>query len=335
MDNVSKEKTKDINLKKYKKIAKENNYDEFYKILKGDCKNIRIFLDERNLSEDKDYFNFLIDFWSNLKISEDHLAIDYYIEKYLENKISFKFESYREYYDENSEKYFLKESNDPKVIELRNNIYIHQKVIERLIYQDIKVQYNLEDEDVEQEVFLNKIGKSGASSGTSELSISSYSIDFYGNYVDTTLAVYGRRYFFYAYLLTKTAIILKPIKLNYESIFYNDKEIVYYLSLENIEKIKANDKRILYVMKNCKNLYVTLTNCGSFRFKKLLMEYANKKNIDFEIEGEEIISYIKNSNNINYGGDNINTMERERSNLLFISFFLLIFIVLLCLLLLW
>lgn len=331
MDNINREKTKDINLKKYEKIAKENNYDEFYKALKGDYKNIRNFLDEKNLSEDKDYFNFLVVFWKNLKNSELEPSIDCYIERYLENKIDFKFESYREYYDENSEKYFLKNSAEPKVIELRNNIYIHQKAIERLIFEDIKLQYNLKDDDVEQEVFLNKIGESGVLSGTSKLSISSYSIDFYGNYVDTTLAVYGRRCFFYVYLLTKTAIILKPIKINYESIFYNNREIVYYLSLENIKEIKTDSKAILYVMKNCKNLFMPLTNCGAFRFKKILLEYAKEKNIDIQNNDEEPINYINHDNNIKYT-DGINVIEKENSNLFFISTFLIIFILLLSML---
>lgn len=220
--------------------------------------------------------------WKNLKLNEDELSLDFYIEKYLENKVSFKFENYKEYYRKNTEKIFIEESNDPKVITMRNNIYIHQRVIGRLILEDVKMQFNIKDEDIEIERFLNKIGT--RSSSLFNKATNSYLVDFYGNYIDTSIRYQPLNYFFYVYILTKSFMIIKPININYKSLYYNDKEVVRQIFLNDINKIKfvKECKTINFVLKNGKTIYMYITNYGLYRLKDDLEKYCEDKKITFE-----------------------------------------------------
>lgn len=285
MNNINHKLENDINIKEYEKAIRNNNYEEFYKNLKNDFNIIRRVLDEKNLNDDENYFNFLISLWRNMRKNEGELSLDFYIEKYLENKVSFKFENYKEYYRRNTEKIFIEESDDPEVITMRNNIYIHQRAIGRLILEDVKMQFNIKDEDIEIERFLNKIGTS--SSSLFNKATNSYLVDFYGNYVDTSIRYQPLNYFFYVYILTKSFMIIKPININYKSLYYNDnKEVVRKIFLSDINKIKFVEecKTINFVLKSKKTIYMYITNYGLYRLKDDLEKYCEDKKITFEMK---------------------------------------------------
>ena len=284
MNSSEKKLLENINIKKYVEIANSNDYYMFYKNLRKDFNFIRKLLNRRNLCSDRNYFNFIITFWSDLKGVDTKISRDlpFYIDKYIEGKSNFKFENYKDYYEKNTEKIFIKTSTDSKVINLRVNNYIHQKAIERLIIEEIKSSFNIQNKDIYSEFFLNKILKNSSSVYT--VSTNAYLIDFYGNYIDTSIRYEPLNYFFYVYILTQEFIIIKPIKVNYKNVYDNNKEIIYKFSLNDISKIKFYSRAVQYVFRNNRILNMDLTNYGTFKFKNDLLKYVKDKNIDFEIE---------------------------------------------------
>ncbi|MGL5633673.1 MAG: hypothetical protein ACRDDL_01125 [Sarcina sp.] len=298
---IDKKLSENISIKRYEKIANKNDYYMFYKNLGKDFSSIRKLLNERNLCMDRDYFNFIITFWYDLKESYiyQYKNFNSYIDKYMEDKSNFKFETYEDYYKKNSERNFIKSTTDSKIINLRVNNYIHQKAIERLIIEEIKSSFNIQDKDVYSEFFLNKI----FSKDYNSLSANTYLIDTYGNYVDTSIQFEQLNYFFCACILTQKFIIIKPIKVNYKNVYSNDKERIYKFLLTDISKIKFYPRGVQYIFKNdkvlnkgYKILKMDLTNYGMFKFKNNLLKYAKDKNIDFEIEKEKTNKILSKKN---------------------------------------
>lgn len=259
-----------MKINKYIKKVKANDYYGFYKLLKKDYKEISLRINRisaLNENEYKLYFNFLIDLWSYLKTEElSQINLDILYNNPV--KKVFEYEPYESYYSKNLEKIYIKDTNNEKINTLRKYNYIHQKLIQRLILEGLKEEFNINKEDVINEFFLNRI-----TGGTTKF------IDIYGEYGDIRTDMC---YFFDIFILTNNRLLYKPLTIRYEPIYIdyiNYKEI----SLNEISIIEFKRNSIDITFKNKEIFQIKFSNNQGFRSLKEKLIEALKYKVSKEI----------------------------------------------------
>ena len=256
-----------LNIKKYIKASTTNNYRKFYKLLNNDFTIIRNALNE-NLILDKDetYFNFLISFWVNLKKFRLKSSLDFYISEYLNSKPSFKLDI--------PAKNCIKDTDTSKDIYLKINIYIHKKLLLRLLFEDVKSKYNLKDANVESEFFLNNHWPADVPL-IEQLNYDSLATPTYD----------PRKFSFCIFLLTTNSIIFKPLTNDYQSIYDNNFEAIYtIIKLKDISKVTFKPRFIEFIFKDLETYQIgPLCNIGFYKFSDTLQCFFLKKEINFKV----------------------------------------------------
>lgn len=257
-----------MNIKKYIKIIENNDYYGLYTILHKDYALFYEKLKQCNTDNNKldlIYYNFVLYMWNEIKENNIYESEEIYIEKYLESKSILKYDL-KEFTN-------IDKEIDEKTLSIRKSNFIHHKIIEELLIDDLKRKSN--QDTILSEHFVDTVN------GNLRY------IDCYGNfgYKDTL-----PNYFFYIFLLSDNAIIYKPLTVRYESIPDNKEFKVIHLSkISYAESKKSSNKNIegnIITLRSIEDkVLLTLRDLLSPNvviFKHVLEEYLKNNHIPIE-----------------------------------------------------